>query len=347
MTARPGHLLASLSAGVPVLVFVLVFVLVSVLGTASCGRAGSTRDPTRPDTASSCGSRAPLALEVLGSGGPIPDDGRASAGYLLWREGEALGLVDTGGGVFVRFGESGARLESLEFIALTHIHTDHSADLPALLKALYFVGPARGAPLTLVGPSGTDRFPDLHAFLDALIGTTSGAYRYLDWLLAPTADDGAAPLILVEHDATSRTLAALASGEGWELSGVGVAHGPVPALAYRLELAAPSGRPVSVVFAGDQNASNPAFVELARGADVLVMHHAVPEDAGADALGLHAPPSAIGRVAAESGAAQLVLSHHMRRALVQKARGLAEIAARYDGPVVMAQDHTCIPLATR
>ncbi len=30
-----------------------------------------------------CGDK-PLALQILGSGGPIADDSRASSGYLLW-----------------------------------------------------------------------------------------------------------------------------------------------------------------------------------------------------------------------------------------------------------------------
>ena len=48
-----------------------------------------------------------VVLQVLGSGGPIADDGRASSGYLLWKDGQARVLIDTGGGIFLRFGEAG------------------------------------------------------------------------------------------------------------------------------------------------------------------------------------------------------------------------------------------------
>ena len=41
-------------------------------------------------------------LQVLGSGGSIADDDRASAGYLVWLDGRARFLVDTGGGTFGR-----------------------------------------------------------------------------------------------------------------------------------------------------------------------------------------------------------------------------------------------------
>jgi len=82
---------------------------------------------------------------VLGSGSPIADDARSGSGYLVWREGRALVLIDAGGGIFLRFGQSGARLEDLELIALTHFHTDHAADLPASLKGAHFSARVRTA----------------------------------------------------------------------------------------------------------------------------------------------------------------------------------------------------------
>ncbi|MBK1621822.1 hypothetical protein CKO42_26275, partial [Lamprobacter modestohalophilus] len=57
--------------------------------------------------ASTC--EAPVAVQVLGSGGPEAQQERTSAGYLLWLEGKARVLVDLGGGSFARYGASGAR----------------------------------------------------------------------------------------------------------------------------------------------------------------------------------------------------------------------------------------------
>ena len=51
-----------------------------------------------------------VAVQILGSGGPRAGTGRASASYLVWVDGRARVMVDAGGGSFVRFGESGARL---------------------------------------------------------------------------------------------------------------------------------------------------------------------------------------------------------------------------------------------
>jgi glyoxylase-like metal-dependent hydrolase (beta-lactamase superfamily II) len=78
---------------------------------------------------------APVAVQVLGSGGPDSNDARASSGYLLWLDGEARLLVDAGGGVFLRFGEAKARFESLD---VTHLHVDHVSDLAALLMSGFF-----------------------------------------------------------------------------------------------------------------------------------------------------------------------------------------------------------------
>lgn len=72
-----------------------------------------------------CG--AAVTVQVLGSGGPDTNDALASSGYILWMDGEARLLVDAGGGIFMRFGEATAKFESLDAIAITHLHADHVA----------------------------------------------------------------------------------------------------------------------------------------------------------------------------------------------------------------------------
>ena len=79
-----------------------------------------------------------FTLQLLGSGGPITDDARASAGEVIWLDGKSKILIDAGGGTYLRFGQLGARLEDLKIINMTHFHVDHSADLPAILKGAYF-----------------------------------------------------------------------------------------------------------------------------------------------------------------------------------------------------------------
>ena len=281
-----------------------------------------------------CRADEGVSLQVLGSGGPIPDDARASAGYLVWIDGKARLLVDAGGGTFVRFGQAGASLDDLEVIALSHLHTDHSAELPAFLKGTYFGSRARD--LVLVGPTGAAPFPSLDRYLQSMFGD-SGAYAYLGWLLRD--GEGAFSLRPVEVDHTARTPVSIPTDNAIALDAIGVEHGPVPALGYRVRV-----RGKTLVFAGDHNGNNPAFVEFARNADVLVMHHAVPNNAGSAATALHATPSQIAAIADEAGAAMLVLSHHMKRALADLDGAKRTIADRFDGDVVVAQDLTCVIL---
>ncbi|MGB5626234.1 MAG: hypothetical protein WBM61_10910 [Woeseiaceae bacterium] len=55
-----------------------------------------------------CSPATGAVLQVLDSGGPIADDGRASSSYLVWVDGVARVLIDTGGGAFLCFGETDA-----------------------------------------------------------------------------------------------------------------------------------------------------------------------------------------------------------------------------------------------
>jgi len=73
----------------------------------------------------------PVAVQVLGSGGPRLSLDRASSSYLLWINDHARILVDMGGGAFVRFGQAQAQLSDLSLIAISHLHPDHVSDLPA------------------------------------------------------------------------------------------------------------------------------------------------------------------------------------------------------------------------
>src|ERR1019366_6782400 len=83
-------------------------------------------------TAQSCVGN-PVAVQILGSGGPGINRDRASTSYLLWVGAQAKILVDMGGGAFFRFGQSQAELNHLSMVAISHLHPDHVSDLPALL----------------------------------------------------------------------------------------------------------------------------------------------------------------------------------------------------------------------
>ncbi|MDX2418835.1 MAG: MBL fold metallo-hydrolase [Xanthomonadales bacterium] len=274
-------------------------------------------------------------LQILGSGGPIADDGRASSGYLIWIDGKSRFLIDAGGGIFLRFGEAGARFADLNHIAISHFHTDHSTDLSALLKSGYFSNRTRK--LTISGPAAGGDYPGTGDYLKRLLDQDIGVYAYLAGYL-----DGSAGLVKlepIEVDPKLRKASRVYADHmaGVEIDALGVPHGPVPALSYRVRIGQQS-----IVFAGDQNGSSDAFIEFARGADVLVMHMPVPEGISGVGRKLHAPPSLIGKIAAETGTGKLVLSHFMARSLENREENLKQIRFRYSGALVNAVDLDCV-----
>src|ERR1041384_6842355 len=120
---------------------------------------------------------SPVAVQILGSGGPRTNGDRASASYLLWVGSQAKVLIDTGGGAFLRFGQSDAKLNDLSFVGISHLHPDHVSDLPALL---WLSNQVRKEPLPIVGPSGNEIAPSFPTFLSRLFDEKNGAFKCSD-----------------------------------------------------------------------------------------------------------------------------------------------------------------------
>lgn len=270
-------------------------------------------------------------LQVLGSGGPELIRGRASSAYLVWQDGKARVLVDLGAGSMLRFQQSGARIEDLEVVLLSHLHVDHSADIPALVKAAYFSDRTRDLPIH--GPSGNALMPDTAAFLRSLLGEPGGAFRYLAGYLG---SDEAFRLLPQVVPADGRARHVAVDQPGLRLTAVPVHHGAIPSLAWRVDI---GGR--SLAFSGDMNGDNGTLPDLAAGVDVLVAHNAIPEGEKGVARNLHMPPSVIGDIAAAAGVRRLVLSHRMKRTLGREAETMREIRKRYRGPAAFADDGQC------
>lgn len=288
-----------------------LFLLVPRLALPACGEDG-------------------VWLQVLGSGGPELDDGRSSSGYLVWHEGKARVLVDLGGGSLARFEQAGADLTDLEVVLISHFHVDHSGDLAALVKASWFTQRRRDLPL--YGPSGNELMPGAEDFVQRLLGG-SGAWRYLSGYL-----DGRENYRLSVHEvlAGGKSQSKVTLSPDLAIAAVPVQHGPVPALAWRVQVA-----DIVFAFSGDMSGSNGTLSDLAREADILVAHNAIPEGAEAAALSLHMPPSVIGRIAGQAKVRQLVISHRMNRSLGREDETLALIRESYDGPVHFADDLQC------
>jgi ribonuclease BN (tRNA processing enzyme) len=273
-----------------------------------------------------------VAVQILGSGGPRINPDRASSSYLLWIGPQATILVDMGGGAFLRFGQAQAKLSDLSLVAISHLHPDHVSDLPALL---WLSHQARKDPLPIVGPSGNEVAPSFPTFLSRLFNEKTGAFQVLGPTLGAMQGKrgGGVRLDVGVVDVTKAEPSIVFDRQGVTVTALGIPHGNLPTLAYRVK-----ARDVSIVFSSDQTGTNPRFVEFAKGANVLVMHLAIA--AGATSP-LHASPAVVGRVAQESGVGRLIVSHI---GLFDLDAAIAELKKFYTGPLTVGADLQCTPV---
>jgi ribonuclease BN (tRNA processing enzyme) len=270
-----------------------------------------------------------VAVQILGSGGPQLNRDRSSASYLVWIGGQGKILVDAGGGAFLRFGQADARVNDLSLIAISHLHPDHVSDLPALL---WSPDPGLKEPLAIGGPSGNDVAPGFSTFLRRLFDQKDGAFQVLSGWVGGSRRG--VPLEVVVIDVTKREPSTVFSRQDITVTAIGVPHGNIPALAYRVQ-----AQNKTIVFSGDQNGSDPRFVEFARGADILVMHLTNP---GPESDSLHASPGVVGQVARDAHVGRLVLGHIGRFDPLEPA--IAEVRKYYAGPLIVGTDLQCTPV---
>ena len=232
---------------------------------------------------------------------------------------------------FLRFGESGATLEDLNLIALTHFHADHVSDIPALIKAGFFSD--RKAPLPISGPSKGGEFPGLKHFLAA-----NFPHPVARSAICPAQWTGAAACSFWTRSKCRflEIRAMILDTAELNVTAAPVKHGPVPALGYLVK-----AKNKTIAFSGDQNGDNPIFWKMIEHADVLVVHMAIPEKADAVASKLHATPSSIGRHANDARVGQVVLSHLMPRSLANLDENVALVRGGYHGKVTVASDLQC------
>ncbi len=268
-----------------------------------------------------------VTLQVLGSGGPESGDKRASSAYIIWIDGKSRVLVDFGGGASLRFEEVGAKIKDLDVILLTHLHVDHTADLPALLKSSFFT--SASGKLHIYGPDNNKVMPSTEDFIERLFEDGDGAWQYLGDHL-----DGSARLQLKAHDIDeSKKTKVIYIQNGIRITAVSVHHGIIPAVAYRIDV---GGK--SITFSGDMNGDYHTLETLAKNTDILVAHNAVPKGASGVASELHMTPNIIGQIATKAKIKKLVLSHRMLRTLGREKESKREIRKYYKGTVRFAND---------
>jgi len=248
-------------------------------------------------------------------------------------------LVDMGGGAYLRFAQSGAKLSDLALVGISHLHPDHVSDLPALM----WVSPQlRTEPLPIVGPSGNslggpaEVAPDFPTFLARLFDEKNGAFPVLGGTLGASRGVGVRLNVSVV-DAAKAEPSTVFKGQDLTVTALGIPHAKMPTLAYRIET--PAG---SVVFSSDQNGTNPKFVDFARNANILIMHLAIAAGGPSALQAFHAEPAVVGRIAREAGVGRLIVSHIGEFDLDA---AIGELRQSYAGPLTVGADLQCTPIA--
>jgi ribonuclease Z len=216
------------------------------------------------------------------------------------RAGDHIFLVDCGRGVLQRLAAVGVGPSGLSALLLTHLHSDHIADLGDLIISSWITNFGTPKPLVIIGPPGTKKVVD--ATLVAF-GSDIG-YR-----IAHHADLNAPPDVRV-HEYTD--------GQVWDEGAVTIRvaptdHRPVePTIAFRVEYDG-----ASVVLAGD-GVPCESLDTLASGAGALV-HTVIRKDIVAlspqqrvrDILDYHSSVEEAAATAARAGVGTLVLTHYV------------------------------------
>lgn len=265
-----------------------------------------------------------VELLVLGSGGPFANRWRTSSAYLLMIDGNPRVLVDAGGGVFERLGRAGIAPADLGLVLLTHTHIDHTGGLAPVVFSAFMEG--REDPLTVVGPAAGNDQPGCGRFVELLFGT-KGAWSYLHSFPGFGIEAHEVP-----SDPTRDAQVTVIDDGTVAVRAVAVPHGMMPALAYRIDLGG-----VAVVFSGDVQEFHQSLVALAADCDTLICNLALPERE-VEHSHLHAKPSQVGKMAEESGARQLVLTHFMPEIEDELPEAVSGVRSRYHGELILAED---------
>jgi len=269
-----------------------------------------------------------IEVTLLGTGSPIPDPNRAGPSTLVRACGQVF-LVDCGRGVLQRAAAVGVGAAGLSALLLTHLHSDHIAELGDVLITSWVTNfAADPAPLQIIGPPGT---------AETVQATLQAFGHDIGYRIAHHADLNAPPPVEV-HECTE--------GQVWDRDEVTIRvaptdHRPVaPTIGFRVEADG-----ASVVLAGD-TVPCAGLDELAAGADALVhtvirkdILTQVPQQRIKDVCDYHSSVQEAAATAARAGVGTLVMTHYVPPiAPGQEEQWRALAASEFSGQIELGDD---------
>ena len=253
-----------------------------------------------------------MKLTVIGSGTLWPDGERSSAAHFV-ETGACRVLLDCGSGTVHAMGRLDLAWQKITHIAITHFHTDHVGDLPALFWA-FRVGlrGERREPLVLLGPPGIRRF------MERL------ARAFGEFILDPQF-----PVHVVE----------LAREDQWQDPARPLSFSTKPtvhtarSLAYRLTADATVG------YTGDTGPDQALF-EFFAGVDAVV---AECSEADPPSAATHLSPAGVAELGRVANPGVIITTHVYHPLEPSKVPGLVK-AAGWTGPVLAGHDGLTIQI---
>lgn len=285
--------------------------LLRIAVVVCCGVAWTTGGADAQDRGTA--TRGRIKVTLLGTApGPPVRVGQAGIATLVEAGGQRF-LFDAGYGSLERLVEAGLPMDAVSKLFITHLHSDHIADLPALLLLPWSAPSERDVPLEVWGPAGTrDMLQHLQQAFD------------FDIRVRRDVDERASAkgIEVIARDVKEGTVY---DEHGVKVTAFLVDHGPVrPAFGYRLDYA---GR--SLAISGDTRPSD-NLVAFSKGVDVLVheavdtesLRKLVPSERLFEAIvAHHTTPEQAGEIFRRVGPRLAVFSHAQGGpAIVERAR---------------------------
>lgn len=245
-----------------------------------------------------------MKLTVLGCGGPVPRPGQACSGYLLEQDGTHI-LLDCGSGVFSNL-QKHLDYHCVEAVVISHMHADHSFDLPAYRTALELdmFHPLTRRPRLYLPPGGTKVLMDLAGLIGHRETYFDGAFEISEY--DPQLPLNVANLRLTFAPTKHRILT----------------------FGVRIEGAA------TLAYSADSGVCA-ALNDLAYQADLFLCEATFQRETNFPNRP-HLKATEAGEIARQAGVKRMLLTHIWHQ--LDPLRSVAEVGTVYDGPVAAAQD---------
>ena len=264
---------------------------------------------------------------LLGTGCPAPSHERFGPSTLISSENLNF-LIDAGSGVTQRLSECSILPSEIDFILITHLHSDHIVDLYQLFISGWHTG--RDIPFKIYGPKGIKKY-----FETILEAYKQELYLRKDWEARPNMDG----LTYEIFEIDTKSLIYI---NDIEITPIEVNHLPVePAFGYKITI----NKTKTFVYSGDtsysknlEDASNNVDLLIHELYAGLTFH---PERMSKETLenvkAYHSTPEQVGKLASKASVKKLILNHFVPPVFDEKVV-LNKIQEFYKGEVTLGTD---------